>query len=182
MSATSKTDLAYAAAMLDGEGHFSITKTILHSSKGHPYWGFDCKVGISNTSLKLMKWLVERFGGSFRLSIKHISKKARANGQKSLRPCYRWTCEGYKKQELFILSILPYLVIKIDQAHVALEWVRMIQVKNPEKRMELHRKMIALNQGQSPTTNTSNTADSVVKIESDLHSNMQSDLVVIQES
>ena len=168
MSTTSKTDLAYAASMIDGEGHFSITKVCLHSSTGHPYWGFDCKIGISNTSEILMKWLVERFGGMYRVSIKHISKKARANGQKSLKPCFRWTCEGYRKQELFILSILPYLVIKREQAKVALEWVRMIQVKNPDKRMELHRKMIALNQGQSQTTNTFNAAQCAVKIESDL--------------
>ena len=173
MSTISKTDLAYAAAMLDGEGHFSITKVQGHSSKGHPYWMFDCKVGISNTSLKLMRWLIEKFGGSYRVSIKHISKKARANGQKSLKVCYRWTCEGYKKQELFILSILPYLIIKTEQAKVALEWVRMVQVKDPEKRMKLHLQMIALNQGSSPTTNTSNTVNTV-KIESDLNSNIQS--------
>lgn len=192
MSLPSKTDWAYVAAMMDGEGSFSITKATNLSKAGIPYPAYDCKVMVSNTSEVLVKWLMEKFGGSYRVGVKHISAKARANGQVSLKPCYRWTVEGYRKQELFLLAILPYLIIKREQAIVALEWTRMVNQKNPAKRLELHKQMIALNKGESPTTNTPNATidyeaikkvwetpgwsivDPLVKIESELHGNMQS--------
>lgn len=171
----SKTDLAYVAAMMDGEGSFTISKSSPRLLKnGERYWLFDCKVMISNTSLPLMKWITEHFGGSYRCSVTHISKKARANGQVSLRPCFRWTVDGYKAQERFLLAILPYLVIKVEQAKTALEFVRMLNIKDPSKRMQLHYKMVALNRGESPEANTPNGSESEPKIESDLHSDMQS--------
>lgn len=161
--------------MMDGEGSFTISKSSPKLLKnGAPYWLFDCKVMVSNTSVVLMKWLVDRFGGSYRTSVKHISKKARENGQKSVRPCHRWTVDGYRAQEKFLLAILPYIVIKRQQALVALEFVRMLGVKVPLKRMDLHYTMKALNRGESPTTNTPNGSDIEPKIESDLHSDMQS--------
>lgn len=147
MAANSKTDWAYVAAMMDGEGSFSITKSQTLSASGKLYWLFDCKVMVSNTSMKLMKWLVAHFGGSYRISVSHISKKARANGQKSIRPCGRWTVDGYENQEKFLLAVLPYLVIKKAQALVALKFVRMLGVKDPPARMKLHEQMIGLNKG-----------------------------------
>lgn len=183
MSIPSKTDWAYVAAMMDGEGSFTISKSRGKSkTTGNPYWMFDCKVMVSNTSLPLMKWLVDHFGGSYTMSVKHISKKAKENGQKSIKPCYRWTVDSYKAQELFLLAILPYIVIKREQAKTALEYVRMIGVKDPVTRMNLHNKMKALNRGESPETNTLNSSPSELKIESELHSDMQSAPVVTQET
>lgn len=178
MRKASKTEWAYVAAMMDGEGSFSITKTTLHTENGKPYFGYDCKIMVSNTSIELMKWLVDHFGGSYRCSVKHISAAARANGQKSMRPCYRWTVERYERQEKFLLGILPYLVIKREQANLALQWTRMIQVKDPILRLSMHQQMIALNKGLIPEANTPDTDDSV-KIESDLHGDMQSALTVM---
>jgi hypothetical protein len=182
MSKTSKTDLAYMAGIMDGEGSFSISKVTLHSTNGNPYFGYDCKIMVGNTSEVLMKWMVERFGGLYRVSVSHVSKLARAWGQSKIRPCYRWTCEGYGKQEIFILSVLPYLVMKREQAKVALEWVRMVNVKNPSLRLQLHQRMIALNGRFSPTTNMPHVPSACdgVKIESDLHGDMQSAPAVTQ--
>jgi len=169
--------------MMDGEGSFSITKSTIRDRKGKPYNAFDCKVMISNTSEVLMKWLQERFGGTYRVTVKHISQKARANGQKSLKPCFRWTVEGYENQAYFIYHILPYLVIKLEQAKTALEYVNMIGVSNPTKRLELHYKMKALNKGESVTTNTPNASScgTDVKIESDLTGDSKSGPGVIPE-
>lgn len=178
----SKTNWAYVAAMMDGEGSFTISKSRGSSSIGNPYWIFDCKVMVSNTSRILMEWLTDRFGGRTAVSVKHISKKARDNGQVSIKPCYRWTVEGYKKQEQFLLAILPYLVIKREQALVALEFVRMLGIKDPITRMKLHERMKALNRGESPTTNTPNCTQSVQKIESELCGDTQSGPVVMQEA
>lgn len=179
-----ETDWAYIAAMMDGEGSFSITKTTIKDRKGRPYNAFDCKVMVSNTSKVLIEWIENRFGGSSIISVKHISKKARANGQKSLKPCYRWMAEGYENQVVFILKILPYLVIKLEQAKIALEFASMKSEQNPSKRLELHYTMKALNKGESVTTNTPSASESDldVKIESDLMGDYESGPVVIPEA
>lgn len=189
MSLPSKTDWAYMAGIMDGEGSFCISKVTLHSKSGKPYFGYDCKVMVANTSEVLIKWLVGKFGGKYRVGVNEASKQAQAWGsKKTIRPCYRWTMEGYRNQELFLLAVIPYLVIKRAQAIVALEWTRMLNQKNPAKRLELHKRMIALN-AKSPTTNMPNAQvldlhacyvlDTLAaKIESDLHGDMQSAPVV----
>lgn len=181
MSSNSKTDWAYVAAMMDGEGSFTISKSKTKAKYGKPYWLFDCKVMVSNTSMVLMNWLVEHFGGSYRISVSHISKLARANGQKSIKPCARWTVDGYKKQEIFLLAVLPYLIIKREQALVALEFVRMLGVKDPATRMKLHEQMIKLNKSESPTTNTPNNPQNGLKIESELAGDRESGPIVISD-
>lgn len=179
-----ETDWSYVAAMMDGEGSFSVTRTTIKDRKGRPYNAFDCKVMVSNTSEVLMKWIQNRFGGTYRPAVKHISKKAKANGQKSLKLCFRWTVEGYENQVYFILRILPYLVIKLEQAKIALEFAGMKGKSNPSKRLELHYTMKALNKGESVTTNTPNAScsETDVKIESDLIGDYESGPGVIPEA
>ena len=161
---------AYAAALMDGEGSFSITHGTGKSKAGKPYPLFDSKVTISNTSLDLMEWLKNTFGGTYFLSVTHISKKARANGQKSLKPCYRWIANKYALQEWFTRGIYPYLIIKKRQAEVALEFVSLFGKHNPEKRRELREMMLELNKVGSPEANTSgvSSGNDGIKIESDL--------------
>jgi hypothetical protein len=144
MAKISKTKWAYVAAMLDGEGHVSITRHLQsYGKKGKKYWLVDCKIGISNVSVPLMDWIKENFGGDYK-----------DGKQGSNRPCYRWNLDQYHLQEKFLLGILPYLVIKRKQALLALEFVRMKNVKNPKRRLEISKECMALNKGESPTTNT----------------------------
>ena len=163
-------DWAYAAAMMDGEGSFSITHGTGKSKAGKPYLLFDMKVMISNTSVALMDWLKEKFEGTYFVTVKHISKKARANGQTKLRPCYRWIANKYALQEWFIKGIYPYLIIKKRQADVALEFLTLFGMKVPEKRQELREMMLSLNRVGSPEANTSGVSSSSdeIKIESEL--------------
>jgi len=199
MSLPSKTDWAYVAGIVDGEGSFCISRSTIKSKAGNPYFAYDCKVSIANTSEVLIKWLKEKFGGRANVSNgSGISKQARAWGQTFAKPCWRWTMEGYKNQTKFVLAILPYLVIKREQALVALEYTRIEYKWNKEKREELHQLMKSLN-AKSPTTNTPNAewipptfidiakinyadleAYCTAKIESDLHGDMQSAPVVTQ--
>jgi hypothetical protein len=187
MSKTQKTDWAYLAGIMDGEGSFSISKTTLHSKSGKSYIGYDNKILVGNTSVVLMKWIVEHFGGVYRVASSHLSKMAGTDkaiakswSGSNFKTCYRWTCEGYRKQEQFLLALIPYLVIKREQAIVSLEWTRMVNAKNPAKRLELYQRMIALNKGQSPTTNMPHAIIDLAKIESYLHGDMQSAPVVTQ--
>ena len=62
-----ETDWAYIAAIMDGEGSFSITKATIKDRKGNPYNAFDCKVMVSNTSKVLIDWILARFGGAYRI-------------------------------------------------------------------------------------------------------------------
>jgi hypothetical protein len=170
----SKTKWAYTAMAVDGEGCIALSRTTLYTSKGNPYYGYDLKVSIANTSMRLMKWLVKNFGGEFR-------PKQRGKFGKKL--CNEWfVTGGYKRLEWFLLGILPYMLIKRDQANFALQFIRLDGKPNPQMRSELHRKMLSLNSGKTPTTNTPSAGKIPVKIESELHSDVQSEPVVMPAS
>lgn len=192
MSQASKTDMAYAAAMLDGEGTFSISRIrLVRNGKVVPnQYQYQLRVTISNCSLVLMKWLVDKLGGTYYTQVNHASKKAVANGQKYFTPCYRWNLlGGYKSIELFLLAVLPYLVIKVEQAKVALEFTRNFEKQDVELRDNLWQKMGSLNRGSRPETNTQNIPQyndfrgtEAMKIESDLCGDIQSEPAVTQDS
>ena len=142
-----KGKLGYVAGILDGEGSIIITNSKLHTRTGNPYNGYLVRVTIANTSEPLMKHLVFHFGGVYR------PKKQRVN-----KICYQWECTGgNEKKEKFLLAVLPYMLIKREQALLALEFIRMGRATCPEKRAEMRVRMVTLNCGQSVTTNTSNT-------------------------
>ena len=89
------TDWAYLAGIVDGEGCI----TYRRNGKGRYY----TRVTISQKRTQLLDWIVERFGGAY-------SKTT-------------WTC-GSRHSEWILTEILPYLVVKKDQAEVALELCR----------------------------------------------------------
>ncbi len=146
-----KTKWAYIAAAIDMDGCICISRTQLLTSAGNPYYGYDLKVSIGNTYRGAHEWFVENFGGEFRAKIKSSSKL-------SDDPGWEWFVSGgYKKVEQFLLGILPYLIIKKEQAKIALEYIRLNGAVNPAKRAELHAACISFNSGKSVTTNTSST-------------------------
>jgi hypothetical protein len=191
----SKEKWIYAAAMVDAEGCISIGAANHVTKAGTPYIAYMLRIQVANTSVKLMDWFVENFGGVV------YKKKNNLNPKK---PVNQWfTKGGWKAQEKFLLGILPYLLIKREQALVALEFIRMLREENPEHRRELWAKCGALNRGESPTTNTSSAEyekafrslieyklepdmpiddDISVKIESEHISDNVSGPVVTQES
>lgn len=168
-----KSKLAYLAAMLDGEGYFSISRTMIYDRNNNPYPAFDLQIGVSNTSVKLMKWLVSNFGQSYR----PLSQRSNTFAKKV---CYQWKMERRENQELLILAVLPYLVIKKEQAKTALRYIRLPRVA-PEERMKLHLLMKSLNKPASVTTNMSGTSQGV-KRESELVGDYESVPVVIQDT
>jgi hypothetical protein len=168
-----KSKLAYLAAMLDGEGYFSISRTTIYDRNHNPYPAFDLQIGIANTSTKLMKWLVSNFGQSYR----PLSHRTNTFAKKV---CYQWKMERRENQELLTLAVLPYLVIKKEQAKTALRYIRLPRV-DPKARMKLHLLMKSLNKPASVTTNTSGTSQYVMR-ESELTGDSKSELVVTQVS
>ena len=152
---------------IDAEGCICISRTLLKTRTGNDYFGYDLKVSVANTSMKLMRWLVRYFGGEFR---------PKQKGKLGVEQCFEWFITGgYEKIETMLLGTLPYHIIKREQALIALEWTRMRGKENPTRRAELHAACMALNSGKSVETNMSGTSDVMdVKIESDLQGDLQS--------
>jgi hypothetical protein len=165
----------YLAGILDGEG--TICLYHIKNKEGGQHTGL--QIRIYGTELKLMKWLVLNFGGRFNVrSQTKLSKKLQ----------YAWNPSGRKNNEKFLLGILPYLVIKTEQAKLALEFLRLgNQTKDPNAKAELVKKCQALNQGdESVTTNTQDNIDaarlevSALMRESELMGDHESAPVVTQ--
>lgn len=151
------------AGIVDGEGSIVIYK---NSSLVNTY---NSEVVIPNTSLTLMKWLMDNFGGRYSTL---YPKDSHGYNRK---PLYRWRVSGKKNRVNLILGILPYLVIKKRQAEVMLEFER-LGYGQQEKRNELAKLCSRLNHGEeSLTTNTSNMGtEKSLKIESELAGDCES--------
>jgi hypothetical protein len=91
-------------------------------------------------------WLLENVGGA-----KYLGHRSKTDKQKS---GYNWQLHGKENMREFIEGVLPYLVLKRDQALLALETIA-IEGKNPELRRTLYLKMKGLNRkGKTVETNT----------------------------
>jgi hypothetical protein len=172
-----KTKWSYLAGMVDGEGCIGMwrTKARAHdfATSGKTYGSFNLRIQIYNTSEELMKWLVANFGGVYHsrvlASVKHKNS-------------YNWRPKGEANTKKMLLGMLPYLVIKREQAKLALEYIALPR-NSPKEREPLYQRIRQLNQkGKSVTTNTLNCSDSEQKIESDLAGDRESDLAVMQDS
>lgn len=162
----------YLAGILDGEGSICMhadkrpDQVSLHTS---------LQVVIYNTSTVLMKWLVKNVGG------RYYTRTANGYGNKPGRIQYVWHPSGAKNRERFLLGVLPYLVVKQEQAKVALEFLRLGTQKNPQARLALVDKCVRLNRGEeSVETNTLNISDFEMKIEPELAGDSESAPVVTQ--
>lgn len=147
----------YMAAIIDGEG------SIVIYPNGSTKYSYNSEIVVPNTSLKLMEWLVANFGGRYSVL---YPKDSHGYNRK---PLYRWRVSGKKNRENLILGVLPYLVIKLEQAKTMLEFER-LGYGEQLKRSELSKKCCGLNRGEeSLTTNTSNMGnENSLKIESEL--------------
>ena len=156
---------SYLAGIFDGEGCAHIAKINSYTNQdGSPQTGYRLDVHITNTSIDLVKWLVERFGGVYyTIDMKNPNWKV----------AYRWQPKGKKNKELLFLGILPYLVIKKEVIQICLDFLR-LEGCCPEKRSELCDKARLLTRrGKSVETNMLGSEQSE-KIEPDLISDYES--------
>jgi hypothetical protein len=105
----SNEQLAYMAAIIDGEGSIGIEH--LKPTKGRKKDYYVCRLTVINTSFVLMRWLKETFGGTFNTYKVIIGKKT----------FYRWHIFGKGLDEV-LTAIQPFLLIKRIQASVVLEY------------------------------------------------------------
>lgn len=136
-----KAKYSYLAGIIDGEGCL----TIGAGNKGN-VTNYNSVVMVTSTSEKLVKWLQHNFGGNYYQSGRDVP---------NCKPAFIWRFLKKADIEKLLLAILPYLIIKREQAILLLEFVRLERSENPQKRSELHQKMKMLNKRgvDSVTTN-----------------------------
>lgn len=106
-----KTDLAYAAGIIDGEGCIGIWKRKLkQNGKEYPYRSLS--VSVAMTEQWVPTWLQFAFGGSV------IYFKAK---QENHNPYWQWNITSNKALE-FLRLILPYLKIKRPHAELGISF------------------------------------------------------------
>lgn len=157
----------YLAGIVDGEGTICANKR----AQGD----FQLQVAIYNTSLYLMKWLVKNVGG------KYYVRSLIGYGGKPGRTQYMWFPSGKKNREKFLLAILPYILLKREQAILALDFLR-LPYGSPEKRQEIADKIRALNRRDVSVETNTLDAEIAAKIEPELAGDSKSDPVVMQEA
>ena len=140
------TELCYLAGILDADGCISISK-MKAGQQGTANPRYVLTVNVVNTSLELMEWLVERFGGRY---------KVRRLQSQNHKATYDWWFNNGKAADLLRL-IKPHLRIKQNRAKVGLSlmdgWTRGPRgpgAKTPpeevERRESHYQEMKALNQ------------------------------------
>jgi hypothetical protein len=164
---------SYLAGIVDGEGCVSLS-AYHRTDNLDGQWRYSFAFSIVNTDLKLMKWLISNFGGVY---------YTKGNGGNSnWKMSYLWRPKGRRNTEQLLLALLPYLVVKREQALLGLEWVRLDGENNPQKRLAMVEKMRLLNQrGPSVETNTLDSGQPE-KIESNLIGNNECALAVTQDA
>ncbi len=122
------TDYAYLSGIVDAEGHITIGRTRRRNTIG-----YNPRIGITNSYLPVLKMAKELFGGSI----------CSAGNEKG-KPLFIWYISSKDAIEKCLLHILPYLIIKRDQAKVLLEFVRLERFAPKEHRMSLYERMVEL--------------------------------------
>lgn len=132
-------EAAYAAGIFDGEGTVSLTWR--PNRHGRRYAQLSITIG--NTDVRVLQWLAERFGGSWTQQ-----KQAWANA----KPFYRWMA-WTARAEAFLQIVRPHLILKAEQADLALRFRETITTRGqrlaPEveiERLGLKAELTKLNQ------------------------------------
>lgn len=143
-----KTDHAYLSGIFDGEGSLSLHQC---TRKGSSALHYVKHLAVTNTCVPLLNRFLKVYGGTIR-------HKKQPN-----KTCYEWNLKSNKEIETFLLSVLPYSLVKQDRAMLMLNFVRLTG-ECPENRQSIYndfRKLVT-------------TKNAKAKIQSDLHSDMQS--------
>lgn len=137
---------AYLAGIIDGEGHISIdrSKTCPQKRRNPRY---QAEVTVVNTDLKLMEFLIENVGGSFR---------ARKKIKEWHKETYQWKVASTTARDLCV-RLIPYLVLKKEQAKCIVQLyeecnfnMRVLNADELNKRESIYQKLYALTDSRRP--------------------------------
>lgn len=117
----SSIDLAYMAGIIDGEGCISARRRS-HRKGKRP--NSTPTLAIANTHRGLLEWVTVKFGGNICSPRNQIRRPTH-------KQIYQWSMEGSCVYDLLRL-VLPYLVVKRNQAEVVMEMVEIKDNASPE--------------------------------------------------
>lgn len=135
--------LMYTAGLFDGEGCVMIQR------KRNTFW---LHVRVTSTDQPIVNWMYAHFGGS-------VGVQSPNKNVKNCRPCWYWDIQS-KAASTFLARIEPMLVIKREQAKLALEFQsrlggRGVNQLEPEEvviRETYKRRLVELKIGSAPET------------------------------
>lgn len=168
--------LAYMAGIIDGEGCICMTKG--YASQTASGYSYKIRLTVCNTSIVLLDWLVENFGGNY------TAKKLAEGMELTHAQSYNWNlhCEQAGK---LLNMVTPYLVIKKQQAQLALAYRKIQQLdfrgcpgrcvvpKQLREEIFLMSKLLNRRGPESVETNTPDVSSLLMKIESELARNSE---------
>ena len=111
---------SYLAGLFDGEGTVCISTS--HNRNNTTI--FQMNVKVANTKLELMQWLVKNFGGYYSVS------NAKSDAKKRYSTQYAWMPKGKNNRIEVLEKMLPYLVIKKQQALIGLDFEKVYEGRN----------------------------------------------------
>lgn len=111
------TDWARLAAYIDGEGSILINPRARNQRRDDDPVGastFYLKVTVANTDVRLLIWIKERFGGSWK-----DANTAKYYEGKNVKTAYHWTASSGRAAWI-LHNCLPWFVIKAEQAQIGI--------------------------------------------------------------
>ena len=102
-----KTELAYLAGIIDGDGFISI-RPVNNTRK------IAIHIGVVSTDLPLLEWIVERFGG-------YVYHRPAPKKKPHWKTKYEWRLQ-HQHIVPVLKSIMPYLIIKKEHARLAIKF------------------------------------------------------------
>ena len=111
-----KTDLAYAAGIIDGEGCIGISfHRQVRPNKSYTF--YELQVRVNHTNEWLCQWLRFAFGG-------HVSpRNSQSMKRNTWKPQWAWEIAA-RRALVFLELIYPYLRLKKPQAEIAIRFQR----------------------------------------------------------
>jgi hypothetical protein len=107
-----KEQWAYIACAVDGEGTIGFHK-VKAGKHGRKSDGFLPRVAVTNTNYAFLEWIGTQLGGH-----PHLAHKA----TETRKACYVWEVRCGPRVTAILKNLLPYLIIKKQQAIVMLEY------------------------------------------------------------
>jgi len=114
-----KERLAYIAGLFDGEGYIRIAKDIYRIKlrlRRNPT--YSVRIGISMCNPYAIKYIFDNFDGS-------IHKMRSSRAKPNHRTLYGWIATS-KKAYAFLTAIRPWLIVKAEEADIAIEFQKHI--------------------------------------------------------
>jgi len=115
-------DIKYAAGFFDGEGHIALHISDRQHTNGKTYKRYQVECCVTQLEPDVLQMFVDEFGGYL------YERKARATKSGEMHQRWDWKLTQ-QKCAAFLERIAPHLIVKQEEAHIALEFARTFSEK-----------------------------------------------------